>query len=71
VRNVSSVSKNYDLGYGDLEGLGVARGPKAAVLVAAEDESHDFALLVIRNSGFNARKFTDETSAIMWLEADN
>lgn len=71
VRNVSSVSKNYDLGYGDLEGLGVTRAPKAAILTTAGDDSHDFAVLVIQNSGFNARKFTDEAGAITWLESDN
>jgi hypothetical protein len=68
VRNVSSVSKNYDFGYGDLDEQGVARAAKGAVLVSPGDDSHDFALLVIRNSGFNARKFTDEAVAIAWLE---
>jgi hypothetical protein len=70
VRNVSSLSKNYDLAYVELEEQGVERAPKAAVLVAIGDDSHDFALLVIRNSGFNVRKFTDEAEAIAWLETD-
>ena len=71
VRNVSSVSKNYDFGYGELEEQGVARAPKGAVLIAAGDDSHDFAVVVIQNAGFNARKFTDEAAAIAWLEDDD
>jgi hypothetical protein len=62
VRNVSSVSKNYDFGYGDLDEQGVARAAKGAVLVSPGDD---------RNSGFNARKFTDEAAAVAWLEDEN
>jgi hypothetical protein len=71
VRNISSVSKNYDFGYGDLEEQGVARAPKGAILTAAGDDSHDFAVVVIQNAGFNARKFTDEAEAVAWLESDD
>jgi hypothetical protein len=67
-RNVMSVSNNYDLGYRDLEEQGVARAPKAAILVTVGDDSHDFAVVVIQNAGFNARKFTDEAAAAAWLE---
>lgn len=69
-RNMLSVSNNYDLGYRDLDQQGVGRSHKAAILVSPGDDSHDFALLVIRNSGFNARKFTDEAEAIAWLSLD-
>jgi hypothetical protein len=71
VRNVSSVSKNYDFGYDVLEEQGVARAAKGAVLVSPGDDSHDFALLVIRNSGFNSRTFTDEAAAVAWLEDED
>jgi hypothetical protein len=67
--NILSVSNNYDLGYRDLEQQGVGRAHKAAILVSPGDDSHDFALLVIRNAGFNAQKFTDEEEAVRWLEA--
>jgi hypothetical protein len=71
VRNISSVSVNYDFGYSILEDQGVARAAKGAVLVSPGDDSHDFIQLVIRNAGFNSRKFTDEAEAIAWLEADD
>jgi hypothetical protein len=70
-RNMLSVSNNYDLGYRDLDQQGIGRAHKAAILVSPGDDSHDFALLVIRNAGFNARKFTDEQEAIKWLESDD
>ncbi len=69
-QNVSSVAKNYDLAYRDLDGLQVARASRAAVLVSPHDSSHDFAMTVIRNAGFNVRKFNDEAAAIAWLEKD-
>ncbi|MDZ4658365.1 MAG: hypothetical protein SH868_12375 [Bythopirellula sp.] len=70
VRNTSSVSKNYDLAYKDLEELRVVRANKAAVLVSPDDSSHDFAMTAVKNAGFNVRKFTDEAAAIAWLEED-
>lgn len=68
--NVSAVSSIYDLAYKDLDELGIERATKAAILVSPEDTSHDFAELVLRNAGFNARKFIDEAAAIAWLEED-
>jgi hypothetical protein len=67
-RNVATVADNYDLAYKGLEELQIERATKAAVLVSPDDASHDFALIAIRNSGFNARLFTDEAAAIAWLE---
>jgi hypothetical protein len=68
--NVAAVSQNYDLAYKDLDEMGIDRGIKSAILVDPEDESHDFAVLVLRNAGFNARKFVDEPTAVAWLEDD-
>ncbi len=68
--NVSSPSNIYDLAYTELEELGVSRATKAAILVSPHDASHDFVETALRNSGFNARKFTDEATAIAWLAAD-
>jgi hypothetical protein len=67
-RNVSSVANNYDLAYKDLDELQIERSSKAAVIVDADDTSHDFAIIAIQNAGFYARKFTDEAEAIAWLE---
>ena len=66
--NISSVSGNYDLAYRDLDELQVARDSRVAVLVSPDDSSHDFALIAIRNAGFNVHKFTDQAVAIVWLE---
>lgn len=68
--NISSVSSNYDLAYNDLDHLEIKRNSRVAVLVSPEDKTHDFALLAIRNAGFNVRKFTEEAAAIAWLEED-
>ncbi len=68
--NTSSISGNYDLAYKDLEELQFDRANKAAVLVGADDSSHDFAITAVKNAGFNVRQFTDEAAAIAWLEED-
>lgn len=68
--NVSAFSNIYDMAYKDLDELGIERATKAAIFVSPEDSSHDFVELVLRNAGFNARKFTDEAAAIAWLEED-
>lgn len=68
IRNISSVSGNYDLVYKDLDELHMARGSRVAVLVSPDDSSHDFALIAVRNAGFNVRKFNDQATAIVWLE---
>jgi hypothetical protein len=68
--NTQSVVHNYDFAYKELEEI-VNRGTKAAVLVSPGDDSHDFIMIVVRNAGFNGRKFTDKTVAIAWLEADD
>ena len=66
--NVSTVTSIYDLAYKDLEELGIERATRAAILVSTEDHSHDFVEVALRNSGFNARKFTEEAAAVAWLE---
>ena len=68
IRNISSVSGNYDLAYKDLDKLHMARDSRVAVLVSPDDSSHDFALPAGRNAGFNVHKFTDRAVAIVWLE---
>lgn len=68
-RNIASITGNYDLAYKDLEKL-AARATKAAVLVSPDDNSHDFVMNAIQNSGFNCRKFTDKAAATAWLESE-
>lgn len=69
--NIAPVSQIYDLAYKELDEIGIERATKAAILVSHNDRSHDFVELVLHNSGFNARMFTDEATAVAWLESED
>ncbi len=58
---------DYDLAYRHLRELGFARTARVALLVAREDESHSFFLMVARNAGYDWKLFRDEGAAIEWL----
>jgi hypothetical protein len=68
VPNVMSVSVNYDIAYKGLEDMNIDRSTKVASLQSPGDTSHEFVCMAIRNSGYNLRSFTDEATAIAWLE---
>lgn len=66
--NTMSVPTNYDLAYGGMEELKIDRSTKVASLQSPDDKSHEFVCIAIRNAGFNLRRFTDEATAVAWLE---
>lgn len=66
--NIESVFANYDYVNLDKAQLEFARPARAAILVTAGDQSHDFAVTVNRNAGFNFKLFTKEEEAVAWLE---
>lgn len=67
-QNVSTVLENYDFAYRDSVELNLQRNVRSAILVSETDQSHDFAETTLRNAGYNVRIFTDESSAVKWLE---
>ncbi len=66
--NIQSVLPNYEFAYKELKGFGFPRGSRSALLTAPRDRSHDFLETVFKNAGYNVRLFTNEASAIEWLE---
>lgn len=68
VRNVNSVTLNYDFAYRDMVNLQLENDNRAAILVDPADRSHDFVEIVSRNAGYNVRVFVDENQAKAWLE---
>ena len=74
-RNVESISDNYHFAYEDLKSPGPAqlvdRGARVAILTAPGDHSHDFALTVMINGGFDIKHFEDREEAIRYLKNPN
>jgi hypothetical protein len=71
VRNVSNVAgnlENYVFAYKNMRQFGLEKDSKIAVLVNPDDKSHDFIETVFRNAGYSCVIFTDEKTAIDWLE---
>jgi hypothetical protein len=68
MKNMMSITVNYDLAYQNMEAMQIERSTKVASLQSLGDTSHEFVCNAIRNSGFNLRIFTDEAKAIAWLE---
>lgn len=66
--NVSSVIENYLFAYEDTVELDMSRDVRSAILVSEGDRSHDFVETTFRNAGYNVKIFTDESSAVKWLE---
>ena len=70
VRHAPNVAGTYDqfvLADEDLKRFELAGNSKIAILVRAQDLSHDFIELAFRNSGYECRKFLDEEEALEWL----
>lgn len=70
VRNVASALEQYRLGYDEMYRLALDRTSKIAILADVGDDSHDFVETILRNAGFMCRLFTDEPSALKWLEVE-
>lgn len=68
VNNVSSVIENYLFAYEDTTLLDMPRDIRSAMLVGEGDHSHDFVETAFQNAGYNVKIFTDESSAVKWLE---
>jgi hypothetical protein len=67
-RNVDSVIDNYNYAYLDLPSVpAIDRSAQVALLVAAEDHSHDFVEITCQNAGFNVTLFRDRDAAIRHL----
>lgn len=67
--NVASVFQNFDFANKDMADLGLQRDVRSAILVGANDHSHDFVETVTQNAGYGVLVFDDEAAAIAWLEA--
>lgn len=70
-QNVSTVLENYLFAYRDSMELNLPRQVRSAILICEKDRSHDFVETTFRNAGYNVRIFTDESSAVKWLEEDS
>ena len=66
--NIQSVAQNYDFAYSELADFGFSRNSLSALLVRPNDRSHDFIETAFRNAGYPVKLFTDEVSAISWIE---
>lgn len=69
-RNVSSMVQNYNFAYHDSHELQLSRSARSVILACQEDDSHNFVVTTMRNAGFNVKLFTDESSAVAWLEEE-
>ena len=66
--NTDSMVDNYDFAYKDMPfDPGIARFARVAVLVAPEDNSHNFVETVARNAGIDVTLFRDRDEAIRQL----
>jgi hypothetical protein len=66
--NVQSVTVNYEFAYEGLDAFGFPRDSRSALLVAPDDDSHDFLETLFKNAGYSVRLFHDEAQAVAWLE---
>jgi hypothetical protein len=67
-KNACSAIESYMFAYKEAAALNLSRVVRSAILVGADDKSHDFVETTMRNAGFNVRLFSDEATAIAWLE---
>ncbi len=65
--NVDTIHDNYEYSAWDLKKVEDKPGVKHAVLIDADDDTHDLPILAMQEMGFNVKKFTDEQEAIAWL----
>jgi hypothetical protein len=69
--NVQSVVDNYEFAHKEIAAFGFPASSRSAFLVRPDDKSHDFIDTAFFNSGFVTKMFTDEASAIAWLEQES
>lgn len=67
-QNIQTVIKNYDFAYEGMMDFGFPRASISALLIKPGDKSHDFIETAFLNAGYNVKIFTNEKSAIAWLE---
>ena len=65
--NVDTVLRNYKLAHEDMARLHFSRSASLAILASEGDHSHDFVETAVRNAGYDVRLFSDEATAIDWL----
>jgi hypothetical protein len=69
-RNTETVINNYKFAYEDMKHTpGIDILAIVAVIVEAEDHSHDFIETVARNSGLNITLFRDKEKALEFLRS--
>jgi len=66
--NLQSVTEDYIYAYKEMAHFGFSKAMRSALLVSPDDRSHDFIETAFRNAGYIVKIFTDESSAISWLE---
>ncbi len=66
-RNTMSVADKSAYAHKEMPAMNLQRDVRVAVLVAADDYSHDFIAVVAQNSGYNVHLFRNEAEAIAWL----
>ncbi|HTY02941.1 MAG TPA: hypothetical protein VMC81_04345 [Rhodocyclaceae bacterium] len=69
--NVQSVIDNYEFVHKDIPKSDFPRDSRNAFLVRPDDKSHEFISMVFANAGYMTKTFTDEASAVAWLETDS
>jgi hypothetical protein len=67
-KNESDAMAQHQFAYNDLQEAGVDLNSKIALLVRDDDRTHDFIETVLLNAGYACLKFSDEDTAIGWLE---
>lgn len=67
--NQTALTNHYEMIYKDSKGLGFKPYSKHALVVSQENMSdYRFVETVLINAGYQSKMFTDELSAIEWLE---
>lgn len=67
--NMESIFANYKFAYEEISDFGFPKDTRSALLTDPGDRSHDFMETVFMNAGYIVRLFTDEASAVSWLNA--
>ena len=65
--NVENTLANYKFAYEEISDFGFPKDTRSALLTDPGDRSHEFMETVFMNAGYVVRLFTDEMSAISWL----
>ena len=68
--NVQSVVDNYEFAHKEISGFGFPKDSRSAFLVRPDDRSHDFITTALFNAGYVTKLFSDEASAVAWLEKE-